>query len=78
MIPQIDFERHTQIRDRLRATLDELKTEGISTGELIECVGNELHLLKIQDEKQFKTNADSLTGSGAGSSSQNDQQNRKD
>ncbi len=77
MIPQIDVQRHTAIRDRIRSTLEALKTEGISTGELIECVGNELHLLKIQDEKQFKANADSLSRSGAGSS-QNDQLNRED
>jgi hypothetical protein len=78
MIPQINYARHTAIRDRIRSTLDALKAEGISRSELIECLGNETHLLLIEDEKQFKTNADSLTGSGAGSSSQNDQQNRKD
>jgi uncharacterized protein YoaH (UPF0181 family) len=66
MIPQIDFQRHTQIRDRIRSTLDALKTEGISTGELIECVGNELHLLKIQDERDFRANAKDLHRPGAG------------
>lgn len=73
MVPQIDFRRHTQIRDRIRTTLDELKTEGISTGELIECIGNELHRLKIQDERDFKANADRLHSSGAGSSQTTEQ-----
>ncbi len=70
MGPQVDFQRHTQIRDRLRATLEALKAEGITRSELIECLGNETHLLLIEDEKQFKANAEVLTGPGAGSSSQ--------
>lgn len=76
MTPQVDFARHTAIRDRIRSTLDELKSEGVSTSELLECVGNELYLLKIQDEREFKANAASMDSSGV-SSSQNDQQNNR-
>lgn len=54
MTTQIDFQRHLQIRDRIRSTLEALKAEGITSSELIECVGNELHLLKLQDERDFK------------------------
>jgi hypothetical protein len=65
MTPQIDFARHTAIRDRIRGTLEALKAEGVSTGELIEGLGNELHLLKIQDEREFEASTKSLTRSGA-------------
>ena len=63
MTTEIDFARHTQIRSRIRATLETLKAEGISTGELIECTGNELHLLKLQDQRDFEacTDADDCT-----------------
>jgi len=74
----VDFQRHTQIRDRLRATLEALKAEGITRSELIECLGNETHLLLIEDEKQFKANADSLSRSGAGSSQTTAVNERKD
>jgi hypothetical protein len=74
MTTQIDFQRHLQIRDseallrsadRIRGTLEALKAEGIGTGELIECMGNELHLLKIQDEREFEASTKSLSRSGA-------------
>jgi hypothetical protein len=65
MTTQIDFQRHLQIRDRIRSTLDDLKKDGISTGELIESLGHELHLLKIQDEREFEASTKSLTRSGA-------------
>lgn len=67
MTPQIDFARHTAIRDRIRGTLDDLKKDGITTSELIECIGNELHLLKLQDEREFEASTKSLTRSGADS-----------
>jgi hypothetical protein len=73
MTPQIDYARHTAIRDRIRSTLDELKSEGVSTSELLECVGNELHLLKLQDEREFKASTKDLTRPGADSLPQTDQ-----
>ncbi len=65
MTSQIDFARHTAIRDCIRGTLEALKAEGVSIGELIEGLGNELHLLKIQDERDFEASTKSLTRSGA-------------
>ena len=66
-IPQIDFERHTAIRDRIRGTLDQLKAEGVTVGELIEGVRNELMLLHIQDDS-----AAVLDGPGADASQTTD------
>lgn len=51
----------TAIRDRIRTTLRTLKAEGISQSELIECMGNELHLLKLQDQKESETRMDGET-----------------
>ena len=67
MTSQVDFARHTQIRSRIRSTLEALTNEGISRGELIECVGNELHSLKLQDEQEFQASTKSLSRSGADS-----------
>ncbi len=67
MTRQIDFQRHLPIRARIRTTLEVLKTEGITNSELIECIGNELHLLKLEDEREFEASTKSLDGSGAGS-----------
>jgi hypothetical protein len=72
MTSQVDFVRHTQIRSRIRSTLEALTNEGISRSELIECVGNELHSLKLQDEREFQASTKSLSRSGA-DSSQTDQ-----
>jgi hypothetical protein len=63
MTTQIDFQRHLQIRDRIRGTLDQLKAEGVTVGELIEGIRNELTLLHIQDDS-----AEVLTGPGADAS----------
>jgi hypothetical protein len=68
VIPQIDFQRHLQIRSRIRSTLEALKAEGITSSELIECVGNELHLLKLEDEREFNASADELDTPSADSS----------
>jgi hypothetical protein len=57
------FLRHCQIRDRIRQTLTQLKTEGVTLPELIECMNNETHLLLLED-----ANAEDLTRPGAGSS----------
>lgn len=65
MIPVIDFERHMQIRARIRETLEALRAEGITSSELIECMDNELHLLKLQDQREFEASTKSLSGSGA-------------
>jgi hypothetical protein len=66
MIPQIDFARHTQIRDRIKTAINQLKAEGVTVAELIEACRNELQLLHLEDD----ANAEVLTGPGAGSSSQ--------
>lgn len=65
MTASTDFQRHTQIRDRIRSTLETLKNEGIDRGELIECLGNELHILKLEDQREFEASADRLHSSSA-------------
>ncbi len=68
MTTEVDFERHLRVRDRIRSTLEALKAEGITSSELIECVGNELHLLKLEDEREFNASADELDTPSADSS----------
>jgi hypothetical protein len=62
----VDFDRHTQIRDRIKTAINQLKAEGVTVAELIEACRNELQLLHLEDD----ASAEVLTGPGAGSSSQ--------
>jgi hypothetical protein len=78
MVPVIDFERHTQIRDRFKAAINQLKAEGVTAAELIEACRSELQILHIEDYRNSKANADSLHGSGAGSSQTTAVNERKD
>ena len=59
----IDFRRCTQIRDRIKVIINQLKAEGVTVAELIEACRNELQLLHLEDD----ANAEVLTGPGAGS-----------
>jgi hypothetical protein len=78
MTPQVDFERYTQIRDRIKAVINQLKSEGVTAAELIEACRSELQVLHIEDYRNSKANAAVIgDGSGAGSLP-NDQLNRKD
>jgi hypothetical protein len=77
MIPQIDLARHTAIRSRIRATVEVLKTEGVTTSELIECVGNELHSLKKEAEREFEAAAKSIDHAPAAGSLPKLDQNRR-
>ncbi len=65
MITAIDYTRHTQIRDRIKSTINQLKSEGASTAELIEAMGNELQSFHVVDYRESKASTKSLTGSGA-------------
>jgi hypothetical protein len=54
MTTQIDFERYTQIRDRIKAVINQLKTEGVTAAELIEACRSELQILHIEDYRNSK------------------------
>lgn len=62
MNTSIDFDRHTEVRSRIRTTLQALEANGFTLSEVIEGVRNELSLLHIRDDK---ASADSLRGSSA-------------
>jgi hypothetical protein len=56
MTTQIDFERYTQIRDRIKAVINQLKSEGVTAAELIEACRSELQILHIEDYRNSKAN----------------------
>jgi hypothetical protein len=64
---QVDFAKHTGIRAPIRETLEAFRSEGISNSELIECISNELHLLKLQDQQEFEASTKDLSRPGADS-----------
>ena len=64
------YEQSMELRSRLRQTLNQLKTEGVTVPKLIEAMRNELSLLHIEDDE---TSTDSLSGSGAGASQTTEQ-----
>jgi hypothetical protein len=58
------YHQQQETRSRIRRTIEELRKEGSTVPQLIEALRNELTLLHFEDD----ANADSLHGSGAGSS----------
>lgn len=59
------FREHIETRSRIRQTIDQLKTQGVTVPQLIEGMRNELTLLHLEDDRNAEANTESLTGSGA-------------
>jgi hypothetical protein len=59
------FREHQETRSRIRQTIDQLKTQGVTVPQLIEGMRNELQLLHLEDDKNAEANTESLTRSGA-------------
>jgi hypothetical protein len=59
------FQEHIETRSRIRQTIDQLKSQGVTVPQLIEGMRNELQLLHLEDDKNAEANTESLTRSGA-------------
>lgn len=58
------FRGHIETRSRIRQTITELKTQGVTVPQLIEGMRNELTLLHLEDDKNAEANTDRLHTSG--------------
>jgi hypothetical protein len=59
------FREHQETRSRIRQTIDQLKTQGVTVPQLIEGMRNELTLLHLEDDRNAEANTDRLHSSGA-------------
>jgi hypothetical protein len=59
------FQEHQETRSRIRQTIDQLKTQGVTVPQLIEGMRNELTLLHLEDDRNAEANTDRLHSSGA-------------